>query len=192
MRRAADKLEIDRFMYSLVMVALFTYASLSGFAQKSNVIIQFSNEQGCVPLITEFSLDGVGEDVVWTIGDGMEYSGNYQRIEFDTPGVYSVSATYKINGKMETITEERLVEVYPKPRPYFDIKTGDNLLETIPTIGSLYAWFLSDGTEISDESYQLNLSDLNPGEYVIILEETNSLGCTERTAPQSIAVLASN
>jgi hypothetical protein len=174
------------------MVGLLVFDAFIAFAQHSNALIQFSNEQGCLPLTAEFSLDGVGEDVVWTMSDGSKYSGNYQQIVFDLPGVYSVSATYFINGKEETITEERLVEVYPKPTPYFDLKTGENMLETIPTIGSLYTWFLEDGTEISNESYWLNLSALNPGEYVILLEETNSLGCTERTAPQSIAVLASN
>lgn len=177
-------------LLAFVATCICSYFSLQ--AQDYNVEIDFSNESGCIPLTTEFSLIGADENVVWTISNGQSYSGNYQRIQFEEPGVYSVSATFLLNGKEETITEERLIEAYPKPHPQFDFKTGENSLETIPTIGSLYAWYLEDGTLISDETYQLHLTDMNPGEYVIILEETNSLGCTERTTPKSFAVMASN
>ncbi len=178
-------------MRHLFPIFFFTSLSFGAHAQNSKAHIEAYNEHGCQPLTTEFSLEGADENVVWTI-NGRTLKGNYQRIEFKEAGVYNVSATYVKNGQKVTVTEERLVEVYPNPHPNFEVNASENLLEATPTIGSNYAWYMADGTKIDNESYQLQLSNLSPGEYVIMMEETNSLGCSQKSAPQAVAVLASN
>lgn len=175
------RFQFSKWLSRLFLLSVVLIQGSVILAQSQIYRVQATENQGCEPLTTQLSIEGVASDITWKISNGKELVGSKVTAAFNEAGVYSLTASFEENGHIVVVERFRIIEVYQNPQPYFEMVDDPNLgmtLYSIPNIGSRYQWYLSNGDRLDQTSYQVPIKNFKPGGYSLVLEETNSLGCS--------------
>ncbi|WP_319503425.1 PKD domain-containing protein [uncultured Draconibacterium sp.] len=163
---------------------------------KPNIIVSVENEEGCSPLITEFSVNTSkpAESYLWNFDDGSTSDDENPNHKFLNPDdvrkTFDISLTVlDINGCENTAVYDSLVKVYPVPIAGFDFSPKEVLI-TDPYVnftntshaGTVYFWNFGDST-ISYETEPVHRYNAM-GVYNMTLEVGNSFGCADTIVKQ--------
>ncbi|WP_319480151.1 PKD domain-containing protein [uncultured Draconibacterium sp.] len=163
---------------------------------KPNIIVSVDNEEGCSPLITEFSVNTSkpAESYLWNFDDGSTSDDENPNHKFLNPDdvrkTFDISLTVlDINGCENTAVYDTLVKVYPVPTAGFDFSPQEVLI-TAPKVeftntshaATVYFWDFGDST-YSYETDPVHSYE-NMGIYNMTLEAGNSFGCADTIVKQ--------
>ena len=178
-----------------VMVILKAFSDLGCEEQTDTMSIvflnemdaQFAYENTCVGQVAEFTDESIvssGTVIgwLWDFGDGMIDQSQNTTHTYDTAGTYMVTYTiFNSTGCQEVITDS--LTVNSAPMSEFLIDEGGSVNEPIATLDLStdalgWAWDFGDGSSISNDQDPTHIYT-EPGEYIVTLEVTNDVGCTD-------------
>lgn len=144
----------------------------------------------CDSGIVYFTNYTIGNDPVvtrtWNFGDGTTASDPDPAHIYQQPGLYAVSQSVTTQqGCSKTVTDT--IRVYRTPDPYI---AGDSIgclnstlnlqgMLTVPDTSITWKWTLGNNNFLSTQNVSLNFP--SSGNYMVYLQATNLLGCTDST-----------
>ncbi|WP_052670947.1 PKD domain-containing protein [Draconibacterium sediminis] len=163
---------------------------------KPNIIVSVENEEGCSPLIVEFSANTSkpAESYLWDFNDESNSTDQNPTHKFlnleDERKTFDISLTVlDINGCENTAVYDTLVKVYPVPIAGFDFSPQEVLI-TAPKVeftntshaASLYLWDFGDSTFSYGTDPVHSYKEM--GAYNMTLEVGNNFGCADTIVKQ--------
>ncbi len=163
---------------------------------KPNIIVSVENEEGCSPLIVEFSANTSkpAESYLWDFNDESNSTDQNPTHKFlnleDERKTFDISLTVlDINGCENTAVYDTLVKVYPVPIAGFDFSPQEVLI-TAPKVeftntshaASLYLWDFGDSTFSYETDPEHSYKAM--GVYNMTLEVGNNFGCADTIVKQ--------
>ena len=173
------------YAFQLLIILFLPFRLLS----QKNVTITASPNQGCAPLIVNFTATS-SDSYLWDLGNGNPSSNATPTATYVNPGTYNVSLTVEQNGQSYSATCS--ITVFPNPSPNFAVLDGTNSgcqpLTTnftdlsSPASAPLVHWHWDFG----DGAAETSTSSTNPTheytlayDFTVTLEVTDDNGCSD-------------
>lgn len=151
--------------------------------------------QGCIPLnITLTNTTPNTTDCSWTLSNGTSFMGcGDQSVLLENPGCYSVTlSTYSQNGCLNSATLTDMICLELSPIAAFALSDDVVIINSSVNLTNLsqnatfYQWDFGDNAGSSAQTHP-SYYYTDSGNYVILLEAFNDLGCSD-TATMTITV----
>jgi len=170
-----------------IAIVLFLLTNMSNFCFAQKADFSTNNQNGCAPLIVQFSNKSVNAvSYLWMFGNGNQSTQTNPGAIYNKPGKYNVTlVATSANGNTDTLVKNNYIEVFANPVASFTSNTTSGCapltvqFKDASTTGAgkvtSWLWDFGDGKTSSSQNpvHQYSLT----GKYTVSLEITSDKGC---------------
>lgn len=181
-----------------VLLALIVSLPSMVFAQPSAGFTS-SIVSGCSPIIVHFTDQSTGTPTSWRwdLGNGVISFLQNPSTTYFNPGTYNVKLVVSNTAGSDSIIKHQYITVYPNPVSNFNASDSSGCIplmvqftdRSTTSSGTIVNWNWDFGDGTISTAINPSHSYINPGNYTVSLQVTNSFGCTKTfSKPQYIHV----